>query len=93
MSADSLVWFNRVHMFKQNNLTLMQNTVKTKQKKKLESWRRAQYVEHIAYHSHMARPQREREQDKEVEQHTNSSTLCNQGTSKPSLPIYLCVCL
>lgn len=36
-----------------------------------------------------ARERRERGWDKEAEQHTNISTFCNPGTSKPSPPIYL----
>ena len=44
-------------------------------------------------HTHTSRAPTEREgaQDKEVEQHTNISTLCNQSTSKHSPPIYLCL--
>lgn len=42
-------------------------------------------------HTRKQSTHRERARDKEVEQHTNISTLCNPGTSKPSPPIYLCV--
>lgn len=66
----------------------MQNMGKT-----TESWRAACQTRWLSFaRTQTQHPQRERGErgwDKEAEQHTNISTFCNPGTSKPSPPIYL----